>query len=340
MPTHDQPSSQPSPQHFFETVNAFQRTEALKAAVELELFTAIAEGNETAAPIASRCHASERGIRILCDAMVISGFLSKSEDRYGLTPDSAMFLDQKSPAYLGGSLRFLLSPMTVDGFKDLANAVRKGGTTREQHSLAPDHPMWVEFARSMAPLMTMPANLLAKMLGSEKGEPWKVLSLAAGHGTYEIAIARLNPHAEVWGVDWANVIAVAEQNAKAAGVGERYHAIPGSALDVEYGTGYDLVLLTNFIHHFSPENAEHLLRRVHASLKEGGRVVILQFVPNEDRVSPPFAGWFALTILASTPDGEVYTFGELQNLLQRAGFRASESHSLAPTFFSVVMGTK
>ena len=257
-----------------------------------------------------------------------------------LTPDTAMFLDEKSPAYLGGSLRFLLSPMAVDGFKDLTEVVRKGHSIREQHSLAPEHPMWVEFAHAMAPLMAMPANLLAKMLGAEKGEKWKVLSLAAGHGAYEIAIARQNPNAEVWGVDWPNVMQVAQENAKAAGVSDRYHVIPGSALEVEYGSDYDLVLLTNFIHHFNPETAERLLRKVQASLKEGGRAVILQFVPNEDRVSPAFAGFFALTTLVSTPDGVVYTFRELQNLLQKAGFRSSEAHALPPTFFSVVVGIK
>jgi ubiquinone/menaquinone biosynthesis C-methylase UbiE len=335
-----QASAQPSPQHFFETINAFQRTEALKAAIQLELFTAIAEGNHTVQAIAQRCAASERGVGVLCDAMVISGFLTKDRDHYALAPDSAVFLDARSPAYIGGTIGFLLSPMATEAFKDLTGAVRKGGTTREQNSLAPEHPMWVEFAHAMAPLMVMPAKLLAKMLGAEKGDKWRVLSLAAGHGTYEITIARQNPNAEVWGVDWANVIAVAQQNAKAAGVSDRYHTIPGSVFDVEFGAGYDIVLLTNFLHHFSPAIAEQLLRKVHAALKDGGKAVILEFVPNEDRVSPPAAAWFGLTMLAGTPDGQVYTFAELRSLLQKAGFRSSECRPMPPTFFSVVTGTK
>jgi SAM-dependent methyltransferase len=79
---------------------------------------------------------------------------------------------------------------------------------------------------------------------------------------------------------------VARENAAAAGVADRYHTIPGSAFDVEYGDGYDLALVVNFLHHFDPATCEKLLQKVHSSLKQGGRVVLLEFVPNEDRVSP------------------------------------------------------
>src|SRR5262245_19329609 len=121
-------AQQPSPQLFFQTINAYQRTEALKAALELEIFTAIGEGNSTAADIAKRCQASERGTRILCDFLTIMGMLVKDGTNYSLTSDSAFFLDKRSPAYLGGTTEFLASPMLTDGAKYMAQAVRKGGT--------------------------------------------------------------------------------------------------------------------------------------------------------------------------------------------------------------------
>ena len=96
-----QATGQPTPALLFDTLNAHQRTEAIKAAIELNLFTAIAEGQTSAKEIAAACAASERGTRILCDFLVIIGFLTKQAERYGLTADSAMFLDQRSPAYLG-----------------------------------------------------------------------------------------------------------------------------------------------------------------------------------------------------------------------------------------------
>src|SRR4029079_13171672 len=93
-------AQQPSPQLFFQTMNAHQRTEALKAGIELEVFTAVGEGNTTAADIAKRCQASEKGIRVLCDYLTIMEMLTKQGDRYGLTLDSSVFLDKRSPAYL------------------------------------------------------------------------------------------------------------------------------------------------------------------------------------------------------------------------------------------------
>jgi ubiquinone/menaquinone biosynthesis C-methylase UbiE len=330
----------PSPQLFFETATAFQKTEALRAAIELGLFTAIAEDKRTAVDIAAAVKASARGIRILCDFLVVNGFLTKEGNRYGLTRDSAIFLDQRSPAYLGGALRFLNLPRSMDSYKHLTEIVRKGGTVMEQHGLTPEDPMWVEFARGMAPMMAMPAELLATMLKAEEGDKWKVLSLAVGHGLYDIAIALHNSHAEVWAVDWANVLEVARENAIKAGVAERFHTIPGSAFDVEYGQDYDVALVVNFLHHFDPATCEKLLRKVQGALKPGGRVVLLEFVPNEDRVSPPTAASFSLIMLASTPAGDAYTFKEFQQMLQNSGYRSSELHPLPPTFFSVVIATK
>src|ERR1043166_2087156 len=117
----------PSPLLFFETVNAYQRSEALTAAIELGLFTVIGEGNETPETIAARCQTSPRGTRILCDYLTVLGLLAKQEGRYKLTPDSAAFLTRHSPAYMGRAIDFLLSPMLRAGFEQTAAAVRAGG---------------------------------------------------------------------------------------------------------------------------------------------------------------------------------------------------------------------
>src|SRR5215207_1314993 len=124
-------AQQPSPQLFFQTANAHQRTEALKAAIELEVFTAIGEGNTTAAQIAKRSQTSERGMRILCDFLTTMEMLTKQGDSYALTLDSAIFLDKRSPAYVGGAIEFMCSPMLVDAAKNMTEAVRKGGTAME-----------------------------------------------------------------------------------------------------------------------------------------------------------------------------------------------------------------
>ena len=332
---------QPSPILFFETINAYQRSAALKAAIELDLFTAVAEGTRTTEELARRCGASQRGMRTLCDYLTVIGFLTKDGKRYGLTVDSDMFLNRRSPSCLATAVKFLTSPLLTENFKDLAAAVRKGGTVSdEQGTLAPEHPIWVEFASAMAPMMALPAESIAKLLDARSGARWKVLDIAAGHGLFGITLARHNPNAEVFALDWPNVLEVARENARAAGVGGRCRTIPGSAFEADFGSSYDIVLITNFLHHFDPPTCVRLLRKVHAALVERGRAVTLEFVPDEDRVSPPMAAAFSLTMLATTPSGDAYTFSEYERMFRDAGFSSSELHELPPSAHRLIISTK
>jgi ubiquinone/menaquinone biosynthesis C-methylase UbiE len=242
---------------------------------------------------------------------------------------------------MGSTLEFLLSPTLISGFDDLAATVRKGGTTLpEGGTVAPDNPVWIKFARAMAPMMAMPAQLMAKLVGQEGERKLKVLDIAAGHGLFGIAIAQHNPQAEIVALDWAAVLEVAKENARNAGVSERYSTIEGSAFDVDYGTGYDLVLLTNFLHHFDPPTCEILLRKVHAALSDKGRAVTLEFVPNEDRISPPVAASFSMMMLGSTPSGDAYTFSELERMFKNAGFSHSEPHQLPAAPQQIIVSGK
>jgi ubiquinone/menaquinone biosynthesis C-methylase UbiE len=168
----------------------------------------------------------------------------------------------------------------------------------------------------------------------------KVLDIAAGHGLYGIEFAKNNPQAEVVALDWAPVLEVAKDNAKQAGVADRYSTLPGSAFDVDYGTGYDVVLLTNFLHHFDIPNNEKLLRKIYASLNEGGRVATVEFVPNDDRITPPDAAAFSIMMLGSTAAGDAYTFAEFEKMFANAGFTRSESQALPASIEQVVISQK
>jgi SAM-dependent methyltransferase len=329
----------PSPELIFETLVAYQRSAALRAAIELDLFRAIGEGPGDIASLARQCGASERGIRILCDYLTILGLLAKEDGRYRHTPSSAVFLDPRSPASIASAARFLGHPALAEPFVRLAEVVRSGHTILPgDGSVEPENPIWVEFAHGMAPMMGALAGPLGAIVLDGLAGPLRVLDIAAGHGLFGIEVAKLNPEASVTAVDWAVVLEVARGNARKAGVEDRYQLLPGSAFDVEYGGPYDIVLLTNFLHHFDPPTCVGLLRKVHAALKPGGRAAALEFVPNEDRISPPMAAAFSLTMLASTAAGDAYTFRELEKMYQEAGFGAITAHSIPRSPHTVVMG--
>jgi ubiquinone/menaquinone biosynthesis C-methylase UbiE len=331
----------PNPGIVFEMVQAHQRTAALKAAIELDLFRAVGKGPGDVASIAKHCGASERGTRILCDFLVINGVLEKENGRYKHTASSALFLDPESPACMASVAHFLSRPEVTEPLAHLADVVRAGRTTLAgQGTVEPENPVWVDFAENMAPMMgPMAGPLGAVVLDGCSDQPMRVLDIAAGHGLFGIEIAKQNKQAHVTGLDWAPVLRVALRNAERAGVHERYKMLPGSAFDVEFGGPYDAVLLTNFLHHFDKATNVGLLKKVRSSLKPGGKAATLEFVPDEDRVSPPMPAAFSLTMLTTTADGDAYTFSELSAMYADAGFSDVRAHPIPMSPHTVVMGT-
>jgi hypothetical protein len=324
-----------SPDLFIDAVLAYQQTAAIKAAVELDLFSKVAKGTNTAEALAERTGAAVRGIRILCDYLTVRGHLEKRGDEYRLTPSTAAFLDRSSQSWIGGIVEYLAAPEMVGLFlDDPASYVRNGGSIGLANN-APDHPIWVKFARAMvsfrAPVATRVASELARW------SPRKVLDIAASHGMFGIAIARAVPGAEVTAVDWQAVLSVARESAEAAGVSDRYHTLAGSAFEVDWGNGFDLVLLANFLHQLEHEGCVALLRKVRKSLVSGGRAAVVEVVPNEDRVSPRFPAMFSFQMLGSTPQGEAYTAREFEDMGRAAGFGRATVTALSPTPQSLIL---
>jgi SAM-dependent methyltransferase len=330
--------SGPSPEKFFETMVAYQRTAALKAAIDLDLFTAIGNGQKTVSALAKQLKGSERGVRILCDGLVVIGFLTKDKDGYGLTADSAAFLDRKSHACMGSAASFLASWFVMDGFKDLAVVVRSGQPLGDRALSEGEHPVWPEFARSMAPLAHVVAQETAKLFNADS--EMRVLDVAASHGMFGIAAAQRNPRASIVALDWPAVLAIAQENAKLAGILDRYKLLPGDALEVDLGTGFDAIMVPNLLHMWDRATNERFLRKVHDALAPKGRAIIVELAPNDDRISPSVPALFALNMLANTNAGDAYTVSEYRAMLNHAGFLYCEVRPLAPTAHTAFIAAK
>ncbi len=317
-----------NPGRVHQALTSYQLAQSVKGAIELELFTHIAAGATTPEKIAPLCGGTEKGVRVLCDYLTVHGFLTKSGPDYAVAADVAPFLDKNSPRYMGSVASFFTHPVMIAKYDDVAGLVRNGGQT-SQHTLGPNEPIWVEFARHMAPMFALPASVAAPQL-TTPGTPMNVLDVAAGHGLFGIHVAQYNSSAQVTFQDWANVLEVARENAGHFGVADRANFLPGNFFEVELGTGYDLVLLPNFLHHFNYATNVQLLNKVHAALKPGGTAAIVEFVPNDDRISPPDGALFAMRMLGTTPSGDAYTLAELDRMLQEAGFGPSTARVLKP----------
>lgn len=320
----------------FEIAMAYQKTAALTAAVRLDLFTAIGEGTVSVEALAASTTASKRGLRILCDYLTVIGLLEKQGPNYALAQVARTFLDETAPLAMGRIVDFVAAPEILDMFlSDPASYVRRGGSSGLAN-LSPDHPVWVRFAKAAAPFAATTAKRVAAHVAAFPDLPYTVLDIAAGHGLFGIEVAKVSPEALVTAVDWAPVLAVAQTNAEMAGVADRFSMLPGNALDIDWGSDFDLILLPNFLHHFDFETCTALLRKVKSSLAVGGQALGIDLVPNEDRVSPPTPAMFAWWMLATTPGGDAYTASELDQMARNAGFRGATVRPLAPTPQSLI----
>lgn len=314
----------PDPGRIIGMMTAFEQTAALSAAIGLGLFSAIAKGAQTVDALSEACAAAPRGVRILSDTLVVYGLLAKDNGLYGLTPDSAAFLDEAQPTYIGAAAQFLASPEKIAlYFDDAVGWARRGGPV-DQANTTPDSAVWVDFARGMANFMRPVAERLAETLASVGPADMRVLDIAAGHGLFGIELAKRRLDAHITALDWAAVLQVASKNAQAAGIGDRFETLAGSAFDAELGGPYDLILIPNFLHHFDPPTCVAFLALAAASLsgpqgnRPGGAVAIVEYTPDASRVAPPVPALFALSMLTGTPAGDAYTAEELAQMCRLA----------------------
>jgi SAM-dependent methyltransferase len=301
-------------QQLIEDFRAFERSLALRAAMELDLFTRIGAGTGRIPVLASDSRVSQHGISVLCDYLTAQGHLIKQKGRYSLTPNSRKYLASSSPTFIGPAVRFLANNETVKAFCQLRERVKRGGSRTSANGSE-----WINFAHWMAPLARPVAESMAEVIVTTRG-PVTVLDLAAGHGLYGLAVAARNPSAQIFALDSPPVLAVAAENARRAGVGKRWKRLPGDVFKTNFGRLYDLILAANLAHHFDETENIRLFAKCLAALKPGGQLVLVDFVPNPDRVSPVADASFALTMLATTKHGKVYTFKEYSSMLRAAGF--------------------
>ena len=312
----------PSPGLLMDAMFAYHLTYAVTTAVELGLFTAIEGGATTPVALAQKCQSDLRATRILLDYLTVKGFLTKTGDAYANTVDTSAFLVQGKQKYLGGITGFMGSPNLIHHCDRLTDTVRTG-TVGEMDTTDPSTTVWKNFATAMGSLMIPVAILVAENVTSPEAGPQTILDVASSHGMYGTFCLLSNRQAKVIANDWPNIVPFSKAGAESFGVGDRLETLGGSAFDVTYPTGLDTILVPNFIHHFDIPTNTKFLRKCFDALKPAGKVVVVEFVVNEDRVSPPMQGAFAIQMLVGTPKGDTYTFAEIAQMLTDAGFGPS-----------------
>jgi 2-polyprenyl-3-methyl-5-hydroxy-6-metoxy-1,4-benzoquinol methylase len=339
------PDDGSSPIPLFEMMHAYKLTGALKAGIELGIFDQLAAGPATAGDVARPLSLHPRGARMLLNALTAVGLLDQARpDTYRLSAQSARFLVRGQAGYLGDMINVIASSWEWEAMERLADAVRKGGPVVDENAETPEFDYWRSFAANAHAIAAPSAKAVAEVL-----LPWatarpelRVLDMACGHGLYGFAFAQRLEHAQVWSLDWPNVIEVALRHADRLGVADQVHGLSGDVFTTNMGGPYDLVLITNVLHHFSAARAEELLRRAAEVTSPEGKVAVVGFVTDKDR-SPTVdrqAHMFALLMLAWTTEGEVHTVDDYRRMLGSAGYEDFTAHPVPGLPAQIMVATR
>lgn len=303
----------------------------LKVALELDLFTTIDKGNHTLREIVAATQCSERGIRILLDALCPLGLLRKSGGDYFLTPTSEAFLVRGKPTYYGDFCLQTQLAWEVRG--RVAKGIKTGMAVGIDTSRPDSEELW---AQNMAtailiwPERTATAREMWEQLGvnKETRPDLRILDIACGHGVKSLVLAQADPDARVTALDFPKVLEVTAKVAEAMGVAKQVAFLSGDALTADFGTEeFDIVLFGAILYYFNPRRVVEILGRAHKALKPGGLVVISSPIADEERCESEIALMASLQLFIFAPESEVYTFSEYKGFLEEVGFANVTQHS-------------
>jgi len=322
--TPGQQSGELNPEQLMQMGMSYTSSRVLAAGVQLEVFLHIAAGRHSAAAIAKAAGASERGMRMLLDALTSLQLLTKSGGQYRLTRSTEKYLVRDTPDYMGA----ILEDNTLwDTWGQLVEAVRTGKPPRRVEGQAEAEKFFPVLIRSLHVMHREPARRAAQALGagvSRRG--LGVLDVACGSGVWGIAVAQADPAASLTLQDFPGVLEHTRGYAEREGVAERCTYLAGDLKQVDFSTGrYDVALLGNIIHSEGEASSRDLFRRLHRALRAQGRVVIIDLLPNDERTGPPWPVIFALNMLVNTETGDTYTLAEYTKWLKEAGFTRVET---------------
>jgi 2-polyprenyl-3-methyl-5-hydroxy-6-metoxy-1,4-benzoquinol methylase len=318
--------------YVFGTLLAYKKSALLRTGIELGVFARLAEQPATADEVARDLELAPRGSRLLLNALVCIDALEEADGTYRLAPVTAETLDPAREGYLGDMSRILTSRWEWEAMGRLPEAVRRGGPVIAEHVDKLDFPYFEEFATHANAVSEPTAARVARTIydWAAQRERLHILDLACGPGVYGFTIAQQHPRARVWAVDNSEVLKITQEHAARLGVADRVETIAGDMFTLDLGGPYDLVLITNVLHHYTPERATELLRRAAAVTNPGGKLILVGITADDGPVrDSPDAHLFSLLMLVWTENGEAPSVGYFQRLLSATGYKDMRLHRQA-----------
>jgi ubiquinone/menaquinone biosynthesis C-methylase UbiE len=308
--------------------SAFYESCLLFTSSDLGIFRTLAELGEADAPtVAAACSLNLRGARLLLDACVAVGLLSKAGNIYRNTPEAAAFLVPGSPADLSGAIRY--NRDVYNAWGKLAEMVRSGRPVeRPELHLGEDPERTRTFVLAMHGRALAIGQAVIPQLDLNGRR--RLLDVGGGPGTYSMLIARAFPEVKCTVLDLPEIVQIANELIAQSGMQGCIQTLAGDYHKAKFPGENDVIIFFGVLHQEDPANIRDLLRRAHAALVPGGTLYVLDMMTDSTHTLPNFSALFALNIALTTPHGWVFSEDELKAWLAEAGFQSFERRPLPP----------
>jgi predicted nicotinamide N-methyase len=295
----------------------FQKCRILLTAVELNLFDILAKGYQTVEELCTSHGFSPRGLRILLDALASQGLVSRSlDEKYGLEESLSRLLTKDGEDSV---LPMILHAVSMwQSWSKLTEIVRTGVNPNVMGIRSRSTEDMEAFIGAMHVIGLKMADSIAESLDLTRFK--RMLDIGGASGTYVMAFLKKAPHMTATIFDLPNVVQMAQKRLDKEAYSHRVELAGGDYTSHDLPRGHDLVLLSAIIHSNGREGNRDLFRKIFQALEPGGALLVRDYVMDQTRTFPPNGAIFAVNMLAATSDGNSYTFEEIREDMQKAGF--------------------
>jgi predicted O-methyltransferase YrrM len=334
-----QAPSLPNPALLMQIALAHRSSAVLFAAVNLDLFTILADGPMTAAAVAERAGSAAEATRLLLEACVSEGLLTSETGRFANTPLADAFLVRGRPAFSASGFKYAEDLYPAWG--RLGDLVRTGRPPMPPETiLGEDAEKTRHFVYAMHERARGIGSILSHLVDLSGRR--RLLDVGGGPGTYSVALVTATPGLTATVLDVPGVLRVTRELIDASGVANRITLTPGDYLKSPFGSGYDVALLSGMMHRETPASCRLLLGKAFDALDSGGLAIVSDvFFDDDDKRTPPFAIYFALNMMLTSDEGSAHAKTEMAAWMKEVGFVDVQMRELPkPNPHTLVLGTK
>jgi SAM-dependent methyltransferase len=305
-----------NPNTIREFAASFQKSRILLSSFELDIFTNIDESGTTNNQIANNLHLDTHACERLLNALVSLGFLTKQNHLFFNTPESFTFLSKKSSDYLGGMMH---TNHLWNTWSKLTQVVKTGKSAHPEEINERGEDWLFPFINAMhdRAKKQAPQQLADIDLSGIKS----ILDIGGGSGAYSMEFVSKKPEIEATVFDLPSVIPITKKFLDKEGFSDKIKTHPGDYTTDDLPKGFDLVFLSAIIHSNSLDINQGLIKKCFQSLNKNGKIIIQDWIMNNDRTHPVAGAVFAINMLVGTEAGDCFTEHEVTEMLNAAGFK-------------------